>query len=83
MVANYRVQGRSFVAEKPRVWFGRRLALLGLTVSRDLAPDGKPFVVLMPVESPQPREATSHAMLVINFFDELRRRVAAQNKSAP
>jgi Tol biopolymer transport system component len=83
MIAHYSVQGRSFVAEKPRVWFERQLADLGLTVNFDLAPDGKHFAVLMPAESRQPQETGGHVMLVVNFFDEVRRRVAAQNKSAP
>jgi hypothetical protein len=80
MVANYTVKGGSFVADKPRVWFGKQLANLGQGVNFDLAPDGKRFVVLMPTESPQPRETQSHVTLALNFFDEVRRRVAAQGK---
>jgi eukaryotic-like serine/threonine-protein kinase len=75
MVANYTVKGESFVADKPRLWSGRRLANLGLGVNFDLAPDGKRFVVLMPAESPEPRETQSHVKLVVNFLDEIRRRV--------
>jgi serine/threonine-protein kinase len=78
MVANYTVKGETFVADKPRVWFGKQLlANLGTAPSFDLAPDGKRFVVLMPAESPEPRETQSHVTLVVNFFDEVRRRVAA------
>jgi serine/threonine-protein kinase len=80
MVANYTVKGESFVADKPRVWFGGQLADLGLAYNLDLAPDGKRFVVLMPAESPEPREAQSHVTLAVNFFDEVRRRVEAQGK---
>jgi hypothetical protein len=53
------------------------LANVGLAMNFDLAPDGKSFVVLMPAESPEPRETQSHVTLVVNFFDEVRRRVAA------
>jgi hypothetical protein len=60
MVANYTVKGEKFEADKPRVWFGKRLANVGLTMNFDLAPDGKRFVVLMPAESPEPREAQNH-----------------------
>ena len=56
MVANYTVKGESFVAAKPRVWFGKQLANVGLAVNFDLAPDGKRFIVLMPAESPQNRK---------------------------
>jgi eukaryotic-like serine/threonine-protein kinase len=80
MVANYTVKGESFVADKPRVWSGKKLANLGLSMNFDLAPDGKRFAVLMPVESPEPRETQSHVTLALNFFDEVRRRVAAQGK---
>jgi len=80
MVVNYTVKGESFVPDKPQVWFGKQLANIGLGMNFDLAPDGKRFVVLMPVESSEPREAQNHVMLVVNFFDEVRRRVAAQGK---
>jgi hypothetical protein len=80
MVAIYAVKGDSFVADKPRIWFGKQLANLGLAPNLDLAPDGKRFVGLMPVESEEPPETRSHVMLVFNFFDEVRRRVAAREK---
>ncbi len=80
MVANYTVKGESFVADKPRVWFGKQLANIGLDVNFDLAPDGKRFVVLMPADSSEPRETQSHVKIVTNFFDEVRRRMAAQGK---
>jgi hypothetical protein len=80
MVANYTVKGESFVADRPRVWFGKQLANLGLTINYDLAPDGNRLVVLMPVDSAEPRDTHSHVTLVTNFFDEVRRRVAEQSK---
>jgi serine/threonine-protein kinase len=80
MVANYTVKGESFVADKPRVWFGKQLANIGLGMNLDLAPDGKRFAVLMPADSPEPRETQSHVKIAPNFFDEIRRRFAAQGK---
>jgi hypothetical protein len=80
MVTKYTVKGGSFVAELPQVWFARQLANIGLGVNFDLAPAGKRFVVLMPMEAQQPREAQSHVTLVVNFFDELQRRTAGQAK---
>jgi eukaryotic-like serine/threonine-protein kinase len=59
MVATYRVEGGTFKVDKPRVWFGKQLANLGLAANLDLAPDGKRFVVLMPAEGPEPREKQS------------------------
>jgi serine/threonine-protein kinase len=80
MVTNYSVKGQSFVADKPRVWFGRQIADYGLGGNLDLAPDGKRFVVLLPAQGSGPPEAQSHVKLMVNFFDEVRRRVAAQGK---
>jgi serine/threonine-protein kinase len=80
MVANYTVKGGRFVADKPRVWFGRQLMNIGLAVNLHLAPDGKRFIVAMPAESHEPLETQSHVKIALNFFDEARRRLAAQGK---
>jgi serine/threonine-protein kinase len=77
MVVSYTVKGEAFIAEKPRLWAAKKLANVGLSGNLDLAPDGKRFLVLVPVESPEPRESESHITLVVNFFDEVRRRLAA------
>jgi serine/threonine-protein kinase len=74
MVASYTVTGDSFVPDTPRVWSDKRLANTGLTLNLDLAPDGKHFAVLMPADNPEPRETRGHVTLMLNFFDELRRR---------
>ena len=73
MVVNYTVAKGTFRPGKPRVWFGRQLANIGLGRNFDLAPDGKRFLVVMPAQSPDPRGSQSHVMLVTNFFDEVRR----------
>jgi hypothetical protein len=41
----------------------------------DIAPDGRRFVVLAPPESSNEEPATVHATILLNFFDELRRRL--------
>jgi serine/threonine-protein kinase len=80
MVASYMVRDDRFISQKPRVWSSRELANIGLVPNFDPAPDGKRFVALMRVESPEQRETQSHVMLVTNFFDEVRRRAAGQGK---
>jgi eukaryotic-like serine/threonine-protein kinase len=75
MAASYQARGDSFVAEKPRVWFGKPIPTFGPTMSYDPAPDGKRVVALMPADSPQ--ESQTHVIFLLNFFDELRRRVPA------
>jgi serine/threonine-protein kinase len=80
MVADYTVKGESFVAGKPRVWFAKQLVNVGLGINFDVAPDGKHFIVVMAVERPEPQELPSHVTLVVNFFEELRRRVQTGGK---
>jgi Tol biopolymer transport system component len=80
MVANYAVKGDSFIPERSRQWYGKRIANVGNNWNLDLAPDGRRFVVLMPAESTEERESQSRVTLVMNFFDEIRRRVAEQAK---
>jgi hypothetical protein len=80
MVVSYRVDGGTFAAEKPRIWSGEPLANTGLALNFDLAPDGKRVVVLMPAESPEPREMQSHVKIGVNFFEEIRRRLAAKSR---
>jgi Tol biopolymer transport system component len=74
MAVSYTVNGDSFVAEKPRVWEAK---LGGQTPGRrfDLAPDGKRFAVLTPVEAVQAPKVDHEVVFVMNFLDELRRRV--------
>ena len=75
MAAAYAVQGNSFVAEKPRLWSGRQLANpVNTSKNIDLAPDGKRFAVIMPVEQPGSQQARSRVTFIENFFDEVRRR---------
>ena len=77
MVARYTANEHSFVPEKPRQWSPAPLfrptnnALWNL----DIAPDGRRFVVLAPPESRSEEPATVHATILLNFFDELRRRL--------
>ena len=78
MVAGYTAQGNSFVAEKPRLWSERQLSNLSNTSRNiDVAPDGKRFAVILPVEQPGSQQAKSRVTFIENFFDELRRRVPA------
>ena len=69
MVADFVVRGRSFVASQPRVWSTQPLLATGFT-NLDLAPDGRFAVV------PAPNTLAKVRMTVLlNFFDELRRRI--------
>ena len=69
MVASYRTDGGAFVTSKPRVWAAKN----DLGEFFDPAPDGKRFAVVQPSEQKGP----THVTFLLNFFDELRRRVPA------
>ena len=77
MVASYTVKGDSFLVDQPRVWSEKRLANVGSIglESYDIAPDGKRIAALMPVETPEAEPAQNHVTFLLNFFDELRRKV--------
>jgi hypothetical protein len=75
MVADYTVEGDSFIGDQPRVWSEIRLANLGLFKNFDIAPDGKHIVALLPAEGGEVQQSRHHLVFLMNFFDELRRRV--------
>jgi Tol biopolymer transport system component/predicted Ser/Thr protein kinase len=75
MVASYTAKGDSFVADKPRLWSEKHIADLGQRMNYDLAPDGKRVVAVMPAEISEAQTAQSRVTLVLNFLDEVRRRV--------
>jgi Tol biopolymer transport system component len=79
MVVSYTVKGASFMADKPRLWSGHRIFVRGLYPNYDLAPDGKRFAILESTEAGEAKPATQ-ANVLLNFFDELRRRVPPGGK---
>jgi serine/threonine-protein kinase len=75
MVVNYTAKGDSFVPDKPRVWSEKRIANIGQFINYDPAPDGKRIAAIMPDETPEAQSAQGHVTFLLNFFDELRRKV--------
>jgi serine/threonine protein kinase len=77
MAATYRVLGDSFAADKPRLWSDKPIGgSAGSVKNIDLAPDGKRIVALMPAaEAKGSQETQNQVVFLLNFFDELRRRV--------
>ena len=71
----YSVSGNSFVPGKPRLWSDQRILYTGGTPNLDLAPDGKRFVVFVEPESGGEAKGPVRVTMMLNFFDELRRRV--------
>jgi serine/threonine protein kinase len=80
MVVTYRVTDDMFVADPPHVLSETRLADVGVSMNFGLAPDGSHFAVLMSADNQESRETRGHQTIVVNFFDEVRRRLAAGGK---
>ncbi len=72
MVASYRAHDDSFMAGQPRV-YTKKIVGLGTTKSYDPAPDGKHIVALTAADSAE--ASRDRVVFLLNFFDELRRRV--------
>ena len=73
-VVSYTIEGSIFSAGKPRQW--SQGALPGWV---DLAPDGERFVVLMAGENTvEEQTPPTQVTFLLNFFDELMRRVPAE-----
>ena len=73
MAASYQEQGDSFVADRPRVWSENGPAHFGTTRSYDPTPDGREIVTLVSADTLQ--EPHARVIFLLNFFDELRRRL--------
>jgi hypothetical protein len=73
MAAPY-TAGGAFSAGAPRQWSATPVRATGNWPPLDLAPDGKRFVVFLAAESPAGR-SNMHVGFLLNFFDELKRRV--------
>jgi len=70
MAVGYTVRGDSFVAERPRVWAANVRGAGGF----DLAPDGKRVAMFVPLATKDASQRENTVVVVLNFFDELRRR---------
>ncbi len=75
MVADYELKNESFVAGKPRLWSDQQLQNLSGGLNFDVAPDGKRFAVFPKPSTPAEDKGSVHMTFLLNFFDELRRRV--------
>lgn len=76
MVAGYTVNADSFVSEKPRQWSPTPVARTDIYCPFAIAPDGKRFlIVTSPTDAQDVDKAPVHVTVLINFFDELRRRL--------
>ena len=80
MVVTYSVEGDSFRPGTSRLWSEGQFTERGPFLNFDLHPDGKRFAVLKRAEGVKDPSIT-HVNLVTNWFDEVRRRVAATGQN--
>jgi len=82
MVVGYKARGNSFVAGKPRVWSPKSLLVVVGASPYDLSPDGKRFAVVLYPDgtAEQAAKPITSVTVILNFFEELRRRAPAASK---
>ena len=80
MVATYRVVGDTFVPSEPKVWCEKALLDLGELYSYDAAPDGKRVAVVLYADGSAEQKPVTSLAFLMNFFDELRRRMPTDSK---
>jgi hypothetical protein len=81
MVAAYIAKADSFAADKPRAWSSTQIVERNIGWwNVDLAPDGKRFAVFPRPEATSEQKGSVHVTVLLNFFDELRRRVPPGGK---
>jgi hypothetical protein len=69
-LSDYTPKGDLFTYSKPRVWSDTVPNALF-----DIYPEGKRFAVIPPADSTEEKPGSVHATFLLNFFDEVRRRV--------
>jgi Tol biopolymer transport system component len=80
MVEDYTATGDSFMQGKPRVWSDQQLHDPAGNLNYDIAPDGKKFAIFPELKAPAQEKGSVHIACLLNFFEELRRRVPVGTK---
>jgi hypothetical protein len=78
MVSPYNVEGSTFVPGKSREWTAT-VILTGTQREFDLAPGGKRFVIF-PSPAAVASKESLHLTFLLNFFDDLKRRLPGGTK---
>jgi hypothetical protein len=74
MVVDYTANGNSFVSSKPRLWSDKQI-FFPRFLNLALHPDGKRFAVFPIPEAAPGEKGSVHVTMLLNFFDEVRRRI--------
>jgi hypothetical protein len=88
MVVDYAVDGDSFRASKPRLWVDKRIGSASVPGNVpfdvgfrlfDLTPDGR-RIIAWEADERQEAKVNLHVTMLLNWFDELRRRLPGTGK---
>jgi serine/threonine-protein kinase len=74
VAVNYTLQGDTFSPGIPHVWSSTKVRRTGVEQNFDVSPDGK-RVVMFPRPTAEQSQGSLHVTFLLNFFDEVRRRV--------
>jgi hypothetical protein len=87
MVVDYTVEGDSFAGLKPRLWTDKQIGTIlgngapfGVGRLFDLTPDGRRIIAWEPQEQPKEAKVDLQVTMLLNWFDELRRRLPPSGK---
>jgi serine/threonine-protein kinase len=92
MVVDYTVEGDSFHNSKPRLWTDKQIGTIpggtldlregasGISRLFDLTPDGRRIIAWVPEEQPKEAKVDLHVTMLLNWFDDLRRRLPPSGK---
>ena len=81
MVTEYASQNDVFIPGRPRLQSDQQLQDVSGLPNYDVAPDGKRFAIFPKLKPATEENGTVHMAFLLNFFDELRRRVPTGNPS--
>jgi serine/threonine-protein kinase len=74
MIADVDTKGGEFSSGKPRLWSETRLGTAPRWTTFNIAPDGK-VIAFVPEDATAVSRLFTHATFLLNFFDELKRRL--------
>jgi serine/threonine-protein kinase len=82
MVVGYKASGDCFVAGKPKMWSPKSLLVVVGAPPYDLSPDGKRFAAVLYPDgtAEQAAKPITSVTVILNFFEELRRRAPAASR---
>jgi serine/threonine-protein kinase len=87
MVVDYTAEGNSFHNSKPRLWTDKQIGTIveNIPFGRggrlfDLTPDGRRIIAWEPEEQTKEPKVNLHVTMLLNWFDEVRRRLPPAGK---